>query len=122
METPYIGASISLISKSEIRYEGILFTIDTKESNIALQNGARAGRGARGAGRTAVAVKLGGGRGAARREELAPGRHARLSANCAAQCGRLAPRAARATARKSRPAPRCTTTSSSAAATSRTCT
>jgi len=40
METPYIGASISLISKSEIRYEGILFTIDTKESNIALQNGA----------------------------------------------------------------------------------
>jgi hypothetical protein len=41
METPYIGASISLISKSEIRYEGILFTIDTKESNIALQSGAR---------------------------------------------------------------------------------
>ena len=40
METPYIGASISLISKSEIRYEGILFTIDTKDSNIALQNGA----------------------------------------------------------------------------------
>jgi hypothetical protein len=40
METPYIGASISLISKSEIRYEGILFTIDTKESNIALQSGA----------------------------------------------------------------------------------
>jgi hypothetical protein len=57
METPYIGASISLISKSEIRYEGILFTIDTKESNIALQNGALtrcAGRaeawGKRGAG------------------------------------------------------------------------
>ena len=40
METPYIGASISLISKSEIRYEGVLFTIDTKESTIALQNGA----------------------------------------------------------------------------------
>jgi hypothetical protein len=45
METPYIGASISLISKSEIRYEGILFTIDTKDSNIALQNGAPPARG-----------------------------------------------------------------------------
>ena len=39
---PYLGASISLISKSEIRYEGTLYSIDTKESNIALQNGARA--------------------------------------------------------------------------------
>ena len=46
METPYIGASISLISKSEIRYEGILFTIDTKDSNIALQNGAQPALGA----------------------------------------------------------------------------
>lgn len=36
---PYLGASISLISKSEIRYEGTLYSIDTKESNIALQNG-----------------------------------------------------------------------------------
>jgi hypothetical protein len=41
METaPYIGASISLVSKAGIRYEGTLFTIDTKASNIALQNGA----------------------------------------------------------------------------------
>ena len=35
-----IGAKLSLISKSEIRYEGVLYTIDTNESTIALQNGA----------------------------------------------------------------------------------
>merc|ERR1719482_1501393 len=35
---PYIGSKISLISNAEIRYEGILHTLNTQESTISLQS------------------------------------------------------------------------------------
>ncbi|TKR62372.1 hypothetical protein L596_026348 [Steinernema carpocapsae] len=35
-QTPYIGSRISLISKLDIRYEGVLYSVDTNESTIAL--------------------------------------------------------------------------------------
>ena len=37
-DAPYIGSQISLISKSEIRYEGKLSAIDTTEHTVSLSN------------------------------------------------------------------------------------
>ena len=37
--TPYIGSKISLISKAEIRYEGILYEVNSKDSTVTLSKG-----------------------------------------------------------------------------------
>jgi len=37
---PNVGSHIALISKSLIRYTGVLYTINMADSTIALQNGA----------------------------------------------------------------------------------
>ena len=38
-QVPFLGSKISLISKSQIRYEGTLYPVDAVESTVALQNG-----------------------------------------------------------------------------------
>ena len=38
---PYIGSKISLVSKAEIRYEGILYAVDTKDATVTLAKGER---------------------------------------------------------------------------------
>jgi protein LSM14 len=35
---PYLGSRISLVSKTDVRYEGFLFNIDTRQSTVALQS------------------------------------------------------------------------------------
>ena len=37
--TPFIGSKLSLISKAEIRYEGILYAVDTKDATVTLSKG-----------------------------------------------------------------------------------
>ncbi|PJF17888.1 LSM14-like protein A, partial [Paramicrosporidium saccamoebae] len=39
MSVPYIGAKISLTSRSLIRYEGVLARVDPKEATISLERG-----------------------------------------------------------------------------------
>jgi hypothetical protein len=41
--SPYLGSLISLISMAEIRYEGLLYEVDTNESTIALTKGSKNG-------------------------------------------------------------------------------
>jgi len=38
MAAPYLGSKISLISLSEIRYEGTLYNINTNDSTVALSH------------------------------------------------------------------------------------
>ena len=37
--TPFIGSKINLISKAEIRYQGTLYQVDTKDATVTLAKG-----------------------------------------------------------------------------------
>lgn len=39
MSVPYIGAKISLTSRSQVRYEGILASVNPVDSTITLEEG-----------------------------------------------------------------------------------
>lgn len=39
MATEYLGSTISLISKSDIRYQGVLHSIDPVEATVSLEKG-----------------------------------------------------------------------------------
>lgn len=39
MASQYLGCRVSLISKADVRYEGILYSIDPDKSEVVLQNG-----------------------------------------------------------------------------------
>lgn len=38
-QVSYIGSKVSIISKAEIRYEGILYHINTQEATLTLKDG-----------------------------------------------------------------------------------
>lgn len=54
MSGSYIGSQVFLISKSNIRYEGKLYAIDTNESTIALAHGKRSARSGSPVARTLI--------------------------------------------------------------------
>lgn len=100
-DVPYIGSRISLISKSDIRYEGILFTIDMEQSSIALKDG------------KIISTCVAGWLRAPCMQACGKSSYRLLLACDAVQCCRTALRAGVLTDHRSRPVERCMSTSSS---------